>query len=268
MHTRIRLAITVAALAAGTALFGTPGAIATQGQPVLAGVENTATSPTLIANTNEVSLNDCEVVNNFVDSGLVACGFHGVSGLGGPTGVFGSGSSAGVFGSGPSRGVLGTSSSTGVFGEASGSGRGVLGTSSIGYGVFGTNTGSTGIGVYGKTGGTGSAVFGQATANGLGVFASSQSGTALRAASASGTALQVNGKAKFSRSGLTTIAAGTASKTISLAGVSTSSMVIATAQQNVNVFIKAAVPSGGSFKLWLNGNAPVGGLKVAYFVLN
>jgi hypothetical protein len=55
---------------------------------------------------------------------------------------------------------------------------------------------------------------------------------------------------------------------VSLPGVTTSSMVIATAQQNVNVLVKAAVPAGGSFKIFRNGNAPAGGLKVAYFVLN
>jgi hypothetical protein len=46
------------------------------------------------------------------------------------------------------------------------------------------------------------------------------------------------------------------------------SMVIATAQQNANVFVKAAVPGAGFFRLVLTGNAPVGGLRVAYFVLN
>ena len=45
-------------------------------------------------------------------------------------------------------------------------------------------------------------------------------------------------------------------------------MVLATAQQNGSVFIKAAVPAGGSFTIFLNGNAPASGLKVAYFVLN
>jgi hypothetical protein len=53
-----------------------------------------------------------------------------------------------------------------------------------------------------------------------------------------------------------------------LAGVSGSSMVVATAQQHTNVSVNGAVPSGGSFKLYLTGNAPAGGLKVAYFVLN
>jgi hypothetical protein len=45
-------------------------------------------------------------------------------------------------------------------------------------------------------------------------------------------------------------------------------MVVATAQQIGNVFVKAAVPGPGLVNLILTGNAPVGGLKVAYFVLN
>jgi hypothetical protein len=217
----------------------------------------------------------------------------GVHGLGKTYGVEGSTSTgSGVFGQnsgstgigvegetgGTGSGVYGhaTKNGVGVYGESeAGTGtygvgaiRGVQGTTSTGSGVYGENTGSVGIGVEGKTGGTGSAMYGNATANGVGVFGKSQSGTALRADSPSGTALQVNGKTKFSRSGTTTISAGTASKTISLGGVTTSSMVIATAQQSLSVYVKAAVPASGSFKLVLTGNAPSGGLKVAYFVLN
>ena len=65
-----------------------------------------------------------------------------------------------------------------------------------------------------------------------------------------------------------TIAAGTASKTVSLAGVTTSSMVLATSQTNAAVWVKSATPAGGSFTIRLTGNAPSGGVKVAYFVLN
>ena len=45
-------------------------------------------------------------------------------------------------------------------------------------------------------------------------------------------------------------------------------MVLPTAQQNASVFVKAVVPASGSFTIRLTGNAPTGGLKVAYFVLN
>ena len=94
-------------------------------------------------------------------------------------------------------------------------------------------------------------------------------GVGVEADSASGIALNVKGKAKFSRSGTTTIAAGASSKTITLAGVTTSSMVFAMAQQNGSVYVKAVVPGSGSFTIRLTGAVPSGNsLKVAYFILN
>ena len=45
-------------------------------------------------------------------------------------------------------------------------------------------------------------------------------------------------------------------------------MVLATAQHNTAVSVKAGAPGSGSFAIRLTGNAPTGGLKVAYFVLN
>ena len=111
--------------------------------------------------------------------------------------------------------------------------------------------------MYGLNNGTGNGVAGRA-----------DTGTGVLAASTGGTALKVTGKAVFSRSGITTIAAGTSSKTITLARVTTASMVLATAQQSSTVYVKAVIPASGSFSIRLTGNAPSGGLKVAYFVLN
>jgi hypothetical protein len=45
-------------------------------------------------------------------------------------------------------------------------------------------------------------------------------------------------------------------------------MVLATAQQSTTRLVQAAVPGTGSFVIKLNGTAPTGGVKVAYFVLN
>ena len=90
----------------------------------------------------------------------------------------------------------------------------------------------------------------------------------MEADSATGTALNVQGKAVFSRSGIVTIAAGKSFRTVNLAGVTAASMILATAQQVKGVYVKAAVPGNGSFTIYLTGNAPTGGLKVAYFVLN
>ena len=43
-------------------------------------------------------------------------------------------------------------------------------------------------------------------------------------------------------------------------------MILATAQQDGTGYVRSAVPASGSFTLHLTGKAPVGGLKVAYFV--
>jgi hypothetical protein len=83
-----------------------------------------------------------------------------------------------------------------------------------------------------------------------------------------GIALQVHGRAKFSRSGTVVVGAGTASKAVTLSGTTGNSMILAIAQQNASVFVKATVPAAGSFTIYLTGNAPANGLKVAYFVLN
>jgi hypothetical protein len=343
MRTRIRVAITVVAVAAGTALFiGTPGAVAIQSQPVLAGAQNTADFETLIVNTSQVSLNTC-FANSILDIGLMACGYDGVRGLGSGAngaGVFGmnlgstgigvhgktGGTGSAVFGEATANGVgvvakstngtgaiaqsdanngtalkataLNGSSAKAVWGEtnsgyagyfsspgsigigvrAIGGQYGVLATTSTGIGVYGSTstgtgvngitTGATGIGVNGKTFGSGSAVFGEAVNNGVAVFGKTTNGTALRGDSPSGTALEVNGKAKFSRSGTKTVAVNTASLVVNLSGTTANSMILATAQQNTSVFVKAVVPAAGSFTIYLTGNAPAGGLKVAYFVMN
>src|SRR5262249_61667935 len=88
MQSRISLAITAAALAAVAGLLiATPGAVAVQSQPVLAGAQNTEDFETLIVNTGEVSLNDCLAVNSAHDAGLVACGRYGLAGLGTSSGI-------------------------------------------------------------------------------------------------------------------------------------------------------------------------------------
>ena len=166
-----------------------------------------------------------------------ATGGNAAAGLSG-SGIFG------VYGTGE-YGVYGTGVQFGVWGEAD--------STSQGIGVRGHGQ----VGVDGASG------------SGFGVVGATDTGTALAGfGGGSGTALAVNGKATFSRSGIVTIPAGTSSKTVTLAGVTTASMVLATAQQSKTVSVKAAVPAAGSFKIVLTGNAPTGGLKVAYFVLN
>jgi hypothetical protein len=179
------------------------------------------------------------------------------------------GTGSGVYGEATPNGVgvVGQGGPVGVSGN--GTTYGVEGSSGIGgTGVYGHNSASTGIGVWGKMGGVGTGVYGQATANGVGVFGDGPVGTGVWARSTNGTALNVTGKATFSRSGVVTVAEGTSSKTVTLAGVTTSSMVLATAQQSKATHVKAAVPGAGSFTIRLTAKAPVGGLKVAFFVLN
>ncbi len=315
MHTRTRSAILVAALAAASVLFiGTPGAIATQGQSVLAGMQNTAASSTIVVNETYVPASECHPSDSAV--GLVACGLLGVWGLSpssfgvgiegdaiGSNGIGVGGYAHGSNGVGvwgfsakgdgiealtraTNRSALfahhdGSDPGYGVFARAN-VGTGISGGSSSGDGIEGVTStldksavwahhdgSSSGWGVHANAQ-VGTGVHAEGSLYGLYGVTTTASGTGVRAVNSApgGTALRVDGKASFSRSGITTIAAGTASMTISLAGVSTSSMVVATAQQNGDVFVKAAVPAGGSFKLFLSGNAPAGGLKVAYFVLN
>jgi hypothetical protein len=122
--------------------------------------------------------------------------------------------------------------------------------------------------VHGQTGGVGSAVYGEANGAGVGVYGDTADGTGVRARSTNGNALEVVGKATFTRSGTVTVSAGTSAATVSLAGVATGSMVFGTAQQDAAVFVRSVVPATGSFTIRLTGNAPTGGLRVAYFVLN
>ena len=214
--TRRSWSLTIVAFGAGAVLASTllapSGAAATQGQPVIAGVLNTATNATLVESSQQ----------------------------GG-------------------TGMIATGDATGLAAVADADG----GTS-----VYGLQTNATGIGVEGDVTGSGSGVYGHASGAGVGVNGQSDTGVGVEARAGTGTALKVDGKASFSRSGVVTIAAGTSSRTVQLAGVSTSSMVLATAQQTATVYVKAAVPTTGKFSIRLTGPAPSGGIKVAYFVLN
>jgi hypothetical protein len=218
------------------AFAGTPGAVATQDQAILAGQPNTETSETVVQNTN-VTVGCAAFSNN----GLKGCGIVGVEGSGSVDGVFAFGNTYGVEGDGAAGGT----------------------------GVFGHNEGSTGIGVWGQTGGSGSAVYGQATGNGVGVFGDTTSGTGVEARSTTGNALDVIGKAVFSGSGIATVPAGAKNIQVTLSGATTASMILATVQQSGGFYVKYVVPASGSFTIFIN-KAPTSPatVKVAYFVLN
>jgi hypothetical protein len=224
------------------------------------------------------------VARNDSGPGLHGNGIYAVSGYG--DGVFSTTNGiekSGVYGEnlgGQGYGVVGrtnASARAAVWGDNIGGGNGVEGdTSGANNGVYGHAHNTGGSGVYGQNDGTGYGVAGRAisTNGGTGVLGDAPIGTkgiGVEADSAHGTALQVNGKAKFSRSGVVTVPAGSSSQPVTLPGVNSNSMILATAQQATSISVRAAVPavpSAGSFTIYLSGNAPAGGLKVAYFVLN
>jgi hypothetical protein len=119
------------------------------------------------------------------------------------------------------------------------------------------------------TAGTGSGVYGEATsATGIGVTGASATGIGVEASSTSGVALSVLGKVKFSRSGVATVAAGKKTVKVTLAGVTASSLVLATPQKaETGVAVNAAAPATGSFTITLTA-APTSSLKVAWFVID
>jgi hypothetical protein len=214
-------------------------AIAIQGQPVIAGQVNTSTDATWFYRSTAIG--SCGFSGQFA---VVACG-----------GLYSQADDSDIAVSARHA----TPGGTAIRGAAEDGGTGIMGVT----------TGTGGIGVWGRTPDNGSAVYGEATGPGAGVFGTTTNGTGVIADSTNnGTALLVNGKATFSRSGTVTVKAGTTSRTVTLANVSTASMVLATAQQNAKVSVKTAVPASGSFTIRLSGTAPRGGLKVAYFVLN
>jgi hypothetical protein len=275
MKPRVRASATVALLLLTVSLIafgGTPGAVANDGDALVLGTfSNSSQGATRLTmdqtnpNLNNVGLGGLEVIhgpdsNDIKPIGVV--GYTGASGLPYPDvslGLYGESGVDGIWGLGARNGVVGktaNNAASGVYGENQGTGYGVAGRANIGTRVFadtqnGTSLLATAVG--------GTAVNASAGAGGTSIKTKAPN---------SGTALSVTGKVKFSRSGIVTIAAGSPSQAVTLAGVNSNSMIIATAQQTSNVSVKAAAPASGAFTIYLTGNAPAGGLKVAYFVLN
>jgi hypothetical protein len=254
---RSRRAILAAGLGAGAATVATalarPLAVrATNGDPVLAGYQYTATTVTGFDTTGAGGENalfgqsdSANGVNGISSSGIGVLGasdsYLGVYGNStSGIGVYGaSGSSSGVFGfsfasnqpailgrsQGASTGVQGYSGSgttptppakTGVYGYAvqDATARGVTGQSTAGYGISGIA--STGRAVNGAAT-TGHGVMGLAN-TGIGTRGYAVTGTALYASTSGpkvGTALRAIGRVKFDNcSGVATIAAGHNSVTV------------------------------------------------------
>ncbi len=218
-------------------------------------------------------------------------GIQGITTNNGSKGIDGFDNSAGG-----GVGVKGTSNAgTGVYGLSSAvTGAGVFGMSSAenGTGVWGqtsgpsiqdslagavvdddTPTGPGGVGVFGDSV-QGTGVKGATLAIGqsgvVGVDFSGGHGIGVTAQSATGTALNVEGKATFTRSGVTSLTtAGTSVLTgVVPGGLTTTSHVLAMLQANQDCWRScAAVPNTttGKITIYFTGSVPVG-TKVAWFV--
>ncbi len=190
-----------------------------------------------------------------------------------------------IFGSSISEiGVRGASQSAAGVQGSSDTGIGVAGASNTSDGAHGESTGGSGSGVFGfnlsnsgvkgagriwlqgDVGPTQTAVHGF-TGNSSAPVPPAGVGVVAQAQSASLIALHVKGRAKFDRSGVVTVAGGTSSVTKTLAGVTSSNLILAVlGQDRAGVWVRAAVPSAGSFKVILNKNV-ASATKVTYFVL-
>jgi len=164
----------------------------------------------------------------------------------------------------PETGVQGrcdtSPNSIGLLGESS-AGFGVIGDSANGFGVYGQGYfGVYGTGVVGVTGdvdlGTGvqgwsGVAFAPAPPDHVGVWAGAENGR---------TALQVQGVAKFNRSGLASFATGTSSKKVTVpGGITASAFGLATIQANrAGVWVRAVVPgvADSSITIYLNTTVP------------
>ncbi len=156
-------------------------------------------------------------------------GVHGVSASAAGTGVRGFVGAGAPPAPAPKTGVVGRC-------DIDATSHGALGTSAPGQGVRGDAT-TTGVGV-------------------------------LATAPLTGVALRASGKVVFNRSGRATVAAGTSSKTVSLAGVTTGSLVFAVlASSRSGRYVRAVVSASGSFTIYLNTTV-LSSTLVSRFALN
>ncbi len=227
--------------ATGTGLIGrstTPGAADVDGHGT--GIIGTA------GDAADVSLGTNQTgIYGFSNDTNAAAGVWGDTILG--TGVVGTGA-WGVYGAGD----------IGLVGDAEGAGTGVYGFAGD-QAILAPPASTAVAGVAGVNGGVG--VRGHVSSGtGVGVLASS--------ASVSQTALQVSGKIKLSRSGRASVGSTSSSRKVTMAGVTTSSYVVATMQTNVSgLYVRAVVPTTGSFTIYLS-KAPGKTAVVAYVVVN
>jgi hypothetical protein len=249
---------------------------ATQGMPIIAGQSNDETSPTSIHNTTGGDA--LTGVGHGGGTGLIGQGGSlngvGVAGVGlNAIGVSGFGD-IGVEGAAN----IGTPNRLGVRGRADGvsGGTGVIGLASDGSGVVGKS--QSGSGVYGVAGNysgasaSGAVVGDSTTSAGVVGFTSAASRAAAEFTHVAGkTALKVTGLSVFSRSGKVAIKDTAKAATVTGVPLTASSLILATVQNSVGVWVASAVPNlpGSSFTINLNAAPGTGHTaQVAWFVVN
>jgi hypothetical protein len=269
------------------AFVGTPEAVATQGQPVIAGQTNTESSGTDLdfscpsSCKGVAALGVGDVASSTNPDPVAVFGEAGYpsfwAGTTGSTGVLGLSSAGnGVEGAGTTNGVEGDGGTNGVFGHAA---------NRIGSGVYGQNDGTGlglsglfGSGVYGQNDGIGYGVAGRiTTSSGAGVWGdapNASGGVGVAASSAHGTALQVTGTAAFSRSRIATIAGTTTTPknsvvvTVPGGALTATSIVLATIQGNLaGVSVQGVVKGTTSFTIFLTKTVTTS-VRVGWFIIN
>jgi hypothetical protein len=247
---RSRRAILAAAASGAAALAVSaigPASVAAVAAPMLTETDNAATDPTGVSNSaagEQAFFGHATGAGNGIE-GTSATG-HGARGISTDTSdPVNNTSNAGVVGVAGSLGSIPANISlTGVFGFADASP--VSGLS--GVGVWGESddigvAGDGGIGVYGQ-GFYGGVGYSQEP-GGIGFIASAGDAT-IRA-------LRVEGRAEFTRSGRTSVAAGHSTKVVTLAGCTSSTLVFAVLSTNRSGrYVRAVVPAAGRFTIYLN----------------
>jgi hypothetical protein len=246
-------ALGVQALASAPGVRAAPTAVLTE-------TANTATANTGLA-ADLASGTVLDVTNSTADPSKTSAGLHGHAANG--LGLQGtSDTNVGVQGTTADATNAATDTEyTGVYGFVDGTGLdpnlfvavGVWGDTSTGIGLLGTGpngvVGNGGWGVYGYS----------EVADGIGVFADSL---------APAFALRVNGKAHFSRSGRVLVGKTKTSVRVSMAGVTSASMILATIQANkIGLYVRGVVAATNKFTIYLS-KAPGATIRIAYLVLD
>lgn len=247
---RTRRAVLAAAAGSAAALAVStikPPSVTAAALPMLTETDNAATAPTGVSNStadSQAFFGHATGDGNGVEGTSVTG--HGARGISTDTSdPLTNVSNAGVVGvAGDSGNVAANIGLTGVYGYSDPS----LVEGFVGAGVWGDSSdigaiGTGGIGVYGD--GTWGALGLGRGSSGIGVLATADTSAAR--------ALRVEGRAEFTRSGKATVRKGTSKRTVSLAGCTSSTLVIANIASNRSGrWVRAVVAASGSFTIYLN----------------